>query len=72
MSPTTLRPAPPRRPVQRSWDPNLLFRTPDWLREKRRYDAPPGIVWIAVVTFLQVMADVPIAINVRDGYGQRN
>src|ERR1700733_4675039 len=51
------------------WDPDLLFRRPDWLREKRGYDVLPETAWIPVVTFLQVSADMAVAVDVPQGHG---
>ena len=51
------------------WDPGLLFRRPDWLREKRGYDVLPETEWIPVVTFLQVSADMAVATGVPPGHG---
>jgi uncharacterized membrane protein len=51
------------------WNPGLLFRTPDWLTEKRGYDVLPETQWIPVVTFLQVSADMAVATNVPQGHG---
>ncbi len=51
------------------WTPDLLFSKPDWLREKRGYDVLPETRWIPVVTFLQVSADMAVAVNVPDGHG---
>ena len=51
------------------WNPDLLFRQPDWLREKRGYDVLPETEWIPVVTFLQVSADMAVAVDVPDGHG---
>ena len=51
------------------WTPDLLFREPDWLREPRGYDVSPRMNWIPVVTFLQVSADMAVAIDVPDGHG---
>ena len=51
------------------WTPNLLFREPDWLREPRGYDVSPRMDWIPVVTFLQVSADMAVAVDVPDGHG---
>ena len=53
------------------WNPDLLFREPDWLREPRGYDVSPRMKWIPVVTFLQVSADMAVAVNVPDGHGHR-
>lgn len=51
------------------WTPNLLFAEPDWLREPRGYDVSKDMNWIPVVTFLQVAADMAVAIDVPDGHG---
>ncbi|BBX72363.1 alpha/beta-hydrolase family protein [Mycobacterium shinjukuense] len=53
------------------WTPDLLFKEPDWLREKRGYDVLPQTRWIPVVTFLQVSADMAVAVDVPDGHGHR-
>jgi len=51
------------------WHPGLLFSKPDWLREKRGYDVLPETMWIPVVTFLQVSADMAVAVDVPQGHG---
>ncbi|MCG7595776.1 alpha/beta-hydrolase family protein [Mycobacterium sp. PSTR-4-N] len=51
------------------WNPDLLFAKPDWLREPRGYDVSPDMEWIPVVTFLQVSADMAVAVDVPDGHG---
>jgi uncharacterized membrane protein len=51
------------------WNPDLLFRRPDWLREKRGYDVLPETEWIPIVTFLQVSADMAVATDVPAGHG---
>ncbi|MDM4140322.1 MULTISPECIES: alpha/beta-hydrolase family protein [Mycobacterium] len=53
------------------WTPDLLFSKPDWLREPRGYDVLPQTRWIPVVTFLQVSADMAVAVDVPDGHGHR-
>jgi len=53
------------------WEPNLLFSEPDWLREPRGYDVSADMRWIPVVTFLQVSADMAVAVDVPDGHGHR-
>ncbi|MGY4711263.1 alpha/beta hydrolase [Mycolicibacterium sp. CBM1] len=53
------------------WNPDLLFKEPDWLREPRGYDVSPDMNWIPIVTFLQVSADMAVAIDVPDGHGHR-
>lgn len=51
------------------FNPDLAFRMPDWLREPRGYDVSPLMEWIPVVTFLQVAADMAVAVDVPDGHG---
>ena len=53
------------------WNPDLLFARPDWLREPRGYDVSGDMEWIPIVTFLQVSADMAVAIDVPDGHGHR-
>lgn len=53
------------------WTPNLLFKEPEWLKEPRGYDVLPETYWIPVVTFLQVSADMAVAVDVPDGHGHR-
>jgi uncharacterized membrane protein len=53
------------------WNPNLVLRKPDWLREKRGYDVLPSVHWLPFVTFLQVSADMAVAVDVPDGHGHR-
>jgi uncharacterized membrane protein len=53
------------------WTPDLLFSEPDWLREPRGYDVSKDMNWIPVVTFLQVAADMAVAVDVPDGHGHR-
>ncbi|GFG55485.1 alpha/beta hydrolase [Mycolicibacterium agri] len=51
------------------WNPDLLFEEPDWLKEPRGYDLSGRMQWIPVVTFLQVSADMAVAVDVPDGHG---
>lgn len=53
------------------WTPDLIFSRPDWLREKRGYDVVPDMRWFPLVTFLQVSADMAVAVDVPDGHGHR-
>ena len=53
------------------WRLDLLFAQPDWLREPRGYDVSNDMKWIPVVTFLQVSADMAVAVDVPDGHGHR-
>jgi uncharacterized membrane protein len=51
------------------WNPGLLFAKPDWLKEHRGYDVLPEMLWIPMVTFLQVSADMAVAADVPSGHG---
>nr|WP_234812070.1 alpha/beta-hydrolase family protein [Mycolicibacter longobardus] len=51
------------------WNPRLLFKKPAWLSEPRGYDVLPEMRWLPVVTFLQVSADLAVAIDVPSGHG---
>ncbi|MGV0626769.1 alpha/beta hydrolase [Mycolicibacter minnesotensis] len=53
------------------WHPDLLYHKPDWLKEPRGYDVLPQVRWTPIVTFLQVSADMAVAIDVPDGHGHR-
>jgi uncharacterized membrane protein len=53
------------------WNPDLLFSKPDWLKEPGGYDRPRDMFWFPVVTFLQVSADMAVAVDVPDGHGHR-
>ncbi|GAB20150.1 hypothetical protein GOEFS_106_00460 [Gordonia effusa NBRC 100432] len=51
------------------WNPGLLFSEPDWLKEQRGSDVLGSTRWIPVVSFLQLSADMAVAVNVPDGHG---
>lgn len=51
------------------WNTDLLFQEPDWLKEPRGYDVSGRMQWIPIVTFLQVSADMAVAVDVPDGHG---
>jgi uncharacterized membrane protein len=51
------------------WTPDLLFAEPDWLKEPRGYDVSGRMQWVPIVTFLQVSADMAVAVDVPDGHG---
>jgi len=51
------------------WSPRLLFDKPTWLFEPRGPDVPASMRWIPVVTFWQVTADLPFALDVPAGHG---
>jgi uncharacterized membrane protein len=51
------------------WGPSLIWDEPDWLGEPRGQDVLDAMVWIPLVTFWQVAADLPLATGVPDGHG---
>ncbi|MGB6244080.1 alpha/beta hydrolase [Gordonia sp. (in: high G+C Gram-positive bacteria)] len=51
------------------WNPELILNKPDWLKEPRGIDVLPAVRWIPFVTFLQVAADMAVAVDVPDGHG---
>jgi len=51
------------------WSPELMYGRPDWLEEDRGDDVVDAMRWIPFVTFWQVTADLPFAVNVPDGHG---
>jgi uncharacterized membrane protein len=53
------------------WSSDLLLARPDWLEEPRGRDVLGSMVWIPVVTFWQVSADLPMAGGVPSGHGHK-
>lgn len=53
------------------WNPRLAFDKPGWLGERRGHDVLDEMMWIPVVTFWQVSADLPFAIEVPAGHGHK-
>ena len=51
------------------WGPSLIWDRPDWLGEPRGRDVLDQMLWIPLVTFWQVTADLPLATGVPDGHG---
>src|SRR4029450_6683676 len=51
------------------WPPRLIFNPPDWLRGERGPDVSQGMVWLPLVTFWQVTADMAFSTGVPDGDG---
>jgi uncharacterized membrane protein len=51
------------------FDPNALWRRPEWLKGPRGPDVSPGFTWIPVVTFLQLTIDIMTAIVPPHGHG---
>ena len=52
------------------WSPSLLFKRPDWLREKRGPDVEPRMTWFPIITFLQTSTDY-LEARAPDGHGHR-
>ncbi|HEY9313300.1 alpha/beta hydrolase [Williamsia sp.] len=51
------------------WNPQLILNEPDWLKEPRGDDVLSSTRWIPFVSFLQVSADLAVAVGVPDGHG---
>jgi uncharacterized membrane protein len=51
------------------WSPRLIWDRPDWLGEPHGRDVLDSMVWIPLVTFWQITADLPLATGVPDGHG---
>jgi uncharacterized membrane protein len=51
------------------WGPDLIFREPDWIGEAPGQDVLEDMVWIPLVTFWQVSADLPFSTGVPGGHG---
>ena len=51
------------------WSPRLIWDRPDWMGEPPGRDVLDAMVWIPLVTFWQVTADLPLATGVPDGHG---
>lgn len=53
------------------WSPRLIRENPDWLQERPGADRSPAMHWLPYITFFQVSADLPRAMNVPAGHGHR-
>ena len=51
------------------WGPSLAWDEPDWMGEPNGRDVLGAMVWIPLVTFWQVAADLPLATGVPTGHG---
>ncbi|MEV5598764.1 alpha/beta-hydrolase family protein [Streptomyces sp. NPDC052496] len=51
------------------WSPRLVYREPDWIGQHPGGDVLEQMVWLPVVTFWQVTADLPFAADVPRGHG---
>ncbi len=52
-----------------TWSTDLVLQRPDWLAEPRGRDVVGAVRWIPFVTFWQVTADLPFAVDVPQGHG---
>lgn len=53
------------------WEPEILWRPPDFLEEPRGPDVSPAMTWIPVVTFWQTFLDLPLGSGAPEGHGHR-
>ena len=51
------------------WNRKLLWTQPDWLRERAGRDVSPFVEFTRFVTFIQVLADPPVAGTAPGGHG---
>jgi len=51
------------------FDPDILWSKPDWMQAPLGPDVSPDLVWIPVVTFLQLAVDMMLATTTPLGYG---
>ena len=51
------------------FDPAILYRQPDWMREPRGPDVSPHFRWFPVVTLLQIAVDIMVAAEAPAGHG---
>ena len=51
------------------WNPQLLYRAPEWLDEPRGPDLSPDMSWYPGVTFWQTVVDLGFSTTVPSGHG---
>jgi len=51
------------------FEPEMLYRQPQWMRGQRAPDVLPSFRWIPVVTFLQTGMDITLSGGTPPGYG---
>jgi uncharacterized membrane protein len=51
------------------WSPHLIFSEPDWISQPHGHDVLAGMLWMPLVTFWQVTADLPFSADVPAGHG---
>ncbi|SMF56188.1 Uncharacterized membrane protein [Alteromonadaceae bacterium Bs31] len=49
------------------FSPDLYYKEPDWIKNERGPDISPSLRWYPVITFLQVLFDLPMADRVPKG-----
>jgi uncharacterized membrane protein len=53
------------------WSPRLIWDRPDWMGEPHGRDVLDAMIWMPLVTFWQVTADLPLSTGVPDGHGHQ-
>jgi len=51
------------------WDPELLYRSPEWLDDPRGPDISPDMRWYLGITFWQTVVDLAFSTSVPSGHG---
>ncbi|PKQ13380.1 MAG: hypothetical protein CVT70_02865 [Alphaproteobacteria bacterium HGW-Alphaproteobacteria-1] len=51
------------------YDPRAIWRQPEWMRSPRGPDVSPDMIWLPVVTFLQLTLDLMTAVLPPKGFG---
>jgi uncharacterized membrane protein len=51
------------------FEPQVLYRRPDWLDAPRGPDVSPRLQWFPVVTFIQLIIDMPASTKAPAGFG---
>lgn len=51
------------------WSPNLIWNSPDWIKENSNEIRPTPMRWFPIVTFLQVSFDMFVSGDVPAGHG---
>lgn len=51
------------------FDPHGLWRKPDWMQAPLGPDVSPDLVWIPIVTFVQLAFDIMLAVTPPKGHG---
>lgn len=51
------------------FEPQILYRRPEWLTHERGPDVSEKLRWFPLVTFFQLLVDIPAATDAPTGYG---